>query len=217
MKTNFPVVSALVGTLLFACGAARGEEPKLAVPSAEATKKPAGFGAVEFRGWHQGEPPVKLIRKDEGFCALTGVTGRFEGDGEQVRVYIGDDDYWYLGGQSAQKGVAATCVIVRYPETLKPAYVEPVKILAASYSFGSQYADVTARVRELLRSDDPFQANPLCLLVDPQPGWNKALVIFCQMHGKRAIFSVGEGENVSRSLIQEKARAVPEPGTSQNK
>ena len=194
--------------LLLACGVARGEEPKLAAVPAETTKKPAGFGNVQFREWQQGEPPVKLIRKDEGFCALTGVSGHFQGEGEQIRVYIGEDDYWYLGGKSKQEGIAGTCVI---------AYTPPVKILAASYSFGSQYADVTARVRELLQGDDSFQANPWCLLADPHPGWNKALVIFCEIHGKQAIFSVGEGETVSRSLIWEKAKVVPEPGVAREK
>ena len=70
---------------------------------------------VEFRTWHHGEPPVRLIRQDEGFCALTLVTGHFQGGGEVVKVYIGEDGYWYLGGQSGQEGVAAKCVIVRYP------------------------------------------------------------------------------------------------------
>jgi hypothetical protein len=88
---------------------------------------------------------------------------------------------------------------------------QSVKILAASYSFGSDYADVTGRVSDLLQSDAPFQANPECLHVDPHPGWNKALVIVCEVDGKRAIFSVGEGENVSRELLREKARIIPEP------
>jgi hypothetical protein len=73
--------------------------------------KPAPF---ETRTWRQGEAPVRLIRKEEGFCALTLVTGSFQGAGEMVRVYVGDDGYWYLGGESHQEGVAAECIVVRY-------------------------------------------------------------------------------------------------------
>ena len=71
-------------------------------------------GAVEFHSWHQGEPAVKLIRRDEGFCALTSVTGHFAGSGELVEVYLAEDDYWYLGGRSQQNDVAAGCIVVRY-------------------------------------------------------------------------------------------------------
>ncbi|HEY3899910.1 MAG TPA: hypothetical protein VGM54_14925 [Chthoniobacter sp.] len=69
---------------------------------------------VETRAWRQGEPPVRLIPKDEGFCALTMVTGHFQGAGEWVKVWIADDGYWYLGGESHQEGVAAECMIVRF-------------------------------------------------------------------------------------------------------
>ena len=122
---------------------------------------------VEFRSWHQGEPPVKLIRKEEGFCALTGVGGGFAGVGEEVHVYIGDDGYWYLGGKSMQAGVSAECVIMRFPPP--DAKVKKVKILAASYAFGSDCADVTGRVKALIHEGVTFQANPGCLKVDPHP------------------------------------------------
>jgi hypothetical protein len=69
--------------------------------------------AFETRRWEQGDAPIRLIRKEEGFCALTMVTGHFEGGGEMVRVYVADDGYWYLGGDSQQEGVAAECIIVR--------------------------------------------------------------------------------------------------------
>jgi len=78
-------------------------------------RAPAANAALyETKVWHQGEPPVRLIRKDEGFCALTMVTGSFQGAGESVKVYVGDDGYWYLGGESQQEGVAAECIVVRF-------------------------------------------------------------------------------------------------------
>jgi hypothetical protein len=58
------------------------------------------IGSVETKTWRQGEPPLRLIREDEGFRALSLVTGHFQGGGELVKVYMGDDGYWYLGGHS---------------------------------------------------------------------------------------------------------------------
>ena len=75
---------------------------------------PAASPALyETKVWHQGEAPIRLIRKEEGFCALTLVTGSFQGGGEMVKVYVADDGYWYLGGESQQEGVAAECIVVR--------------------------------------------------------------------------------------------------------
>lgn len=85
---------------------------------------------------------------------------------------------------------------------------DAVEVLAASYSFGSQYVDVTKRVQGLLREGKTFQADPTCLLADPHPYWNKALVIFCKVWGKPAIFSVGEGEDVSHELLLKNARVL---------
>ena len=176
--------------------------------------------SVEFHHWKQGDEPLKLIRKEEGFCALTSVTGHFQGGGEVVQVYVGDDGFWYLGGASQQDDVAADCIVVRYPVSAAmaaatvaptPAPTAPLTILAASYSFGSDYADVTERVRELARGGEVFQANPGWLLADPHPYWNKALVIFCEVRGKPSIFSVGEGENVSAEILLKGARPVPVP------
>lgn len=214
MKTKLFLALAVVGTLFAALritGAAEEEEVVIPLigPDFAVRRLPVG-GGVEFRQWHQGEPPVKLIRKEEGFCALTGVGGGFAGSGEQAHVYIGDDGYWYLGGKSMQEGVSAECIIVRTPAA-PPAVTRRVNILAACYSWGSEYSDVTARVKKLLDAGESFQADPGSLLVDPHPGWNKALVIVCEVDGKRAMFSVGEGEPVSHDLLVEKAQLIVDP------
>jgi len=76
---------------------------------------PLSNGApVTFYQWKQGDPPVRLIKYNEGICFLTGVSGHFLGGGEQVRLWIGSDGFWYLGGQSQQQGVSAECAVVRY-------------------------------------------------------------------------------------------------------
>lgn len=90
-----------------------GTQPPWATKPAALQDLPGG-AKYEFRTWHQGNPPIRLIRKEDGYCALTLVTGHFQGGGEVAGVYIGDDGYWYLGGQSGQEGVAAQCIIVHY-------------------------------------------------------------------------------------------------------
>ena len=70
--------------------------------------------AISFFHWEQGQSAVKLIKSTEGFCFLTKVTGRFEGGGEAVRLWINADGYWYLGGDSHQQGVSAECAVLKY-------------------------------------------------------------------------------------------------------
>jgi hypothetical protein len=79
-------------------------------------KEAVMVNGLEFAHWEQGQPPVKLIRSSEGFCALTMVRGAFEGGGEHVRLWVEADGFWYLGGRSFQADVSAECVIVRYRE-----------------------------------------------------------------------------------------------------
>jgi hypothetical protein len=77
--------------------------------------KPAGPpAAATFFYWEQGQPPVRLIRRGEGFCVLTKVSGRFQGGGESVRLWIDGDGWWYLGGESHQLGVNAECAVFKY-------------------------------------------------------------------------------------------------------
>jgi hypothetical protein len=83
-------------------------------------KVEAAADGPEFHTWNQGDPPLKLIRKDEGYCALTTVSGGFAGGGEAVWVSVGEDGYWYLGGRSQQEGVSATCIVIRYSSPAKP-------------------------------------------------------------------------------------------------
>lgn len=72
------------------------------------------FSSVSFSHWEQGQPPLRLIKGTEGICVLTKVTGHFAGGGESVRVWIDDDGYWYLGGDSHQADVAADCAVLKY-------------------------------------------------------------------------------------------------------
>ena len=86
----------------------RSERNWLAAPS----KFPGG--QARFFSWQQGDPPVRLIKRDEGICFLTGVSGQFRGAGEAVALTIESDGYWYLGGHSQAAGVSAECVVLKY-------------------------------------------------------------------------------------------------------
>ena len=85
----------------------------------------AKFEQVE---WRQGEKPLKVIHKDQGFCVLASVSGHFDGPGEMVKVYLDEQDgYWYLTGKSAKEGVRATAIIIRF--------AHPRKINITSYDW----------------------------------------------------------------------------------
>lgn len=83
-------------------------------PLVAAKNVPFKPSSISFAHWEQGQPPVQLIKSSEGFCVLTKVTGHFQGDGESVKLWIDNDGYWYLGGQSHQTEVGADCAVLRY-------------------------------------------------------------------------------------------------------
>ena len=56
--------------------------------------------------WHDGTK----IHNQQGLCFLTKLSGKFEGAGEYVEVYIGKGNYWHFKGNSHQGGVAATVI-----------------------------------------------------------------------------------------------------------
>ncbi len=66
----------------------------------------------EYR-WSSGDKPVKMIAKSEGFCYLSMVGGGFRGFGEEAKVYVGPDDYWYLDGKTGGTPLRARAISVR--------------------------------------------------------------------------------------------------------
>lgn len=57
--------------------------------------------------WSQGAHSVYMGSQSSRACFLTRVTGRFEGGGESVRVFLSGSS-WYLGGNSRQRGVGGS-------------------------------------------------------------------------------------------------------------
>jgi hypothetical protein len=63
-------------------------------------------GKLSYSGgytWEAGQEPVKMIHSSRGFPVIVRVSGKFEGGGEHVDAYVGDDGYWYLSGGSQAK------------------------------------------------------------------------------------------------------------------
>ena len=81
-----------------------------------------------------------------------------------------------------------------------------VKIISAVYGSGTNFADVSGRVADLVCQGPGFNADPGWLKVDPSPGWNKALVVIYQVNGHRHVFTAGEGDRVSAHILLEAAR-----------
>ncbi len=63
--------------------------------------------------WRENQQPTKMIRKEEGFCYLSGINGGFVGGAESGLVYIGDDGYWYLKGLTNQGFLRLQAVAVK--------------------------------------------------------------------------------------------------------
>jgi len=73
-----------------------------------------------------------------------------------------------------------------------------ITMVSATYGSGTNFADVTVRVNDLLRPPGAeFSAQPKALGADPSPGWNKVLVIVYERKHRRCLLTAGEGDNVN--------------------
>ena len=71
-------VAAAVAALALLLGGFAAYRAYAAPPAAE----------VSRYDWKNGDPPVRMIRKEEGFCYLTALSGGFAGGGEVANVYV---------------------------------------------------------------------------------------------------------------------------------
>ena len=82
-----------------------------------------------------------------------------------------------------------------------------ILVISAVYGSGTNFADVTYRVNDLIHQPTvEFFARPEWLKADPTPGWNKALVIVYELEGRRQVFTTGEGGWVDLEILQAPAR-----------
>lgn len=63
--------------------------------------------------WEHNAAPVKMIHKEEGFCYLADIGGAFHGGAEVARVYVGDDGFWYLHGNTGQGFLVVRAIAVK--------------------------------------------------------------------------------------------------------
>jgi hypothetical protein len=82
-----------------------------------------------------------------------------------------------------------------------PAGVEP-RIIAAYFGTGSKFADVTARVAELIgASHAEFRTTEATLQTDPTPGLRKEFMVIYEIGGQRRTFTTYDGGACSRELL----------------
>jgi hypothetical protein len=92
---------------------------------------------IAEQAWKVGDPPVKLLKKEEGFAVLSGITGNFVGLGEEVQISLADDGVWCLQGRSGQSELAAkaTTITISKIGAAKPA---KKSIAAGNYTINSK-------------------------------------------------------------------------------
>ena len=80
-----------------------------------------------------------------------------------------------------------------------------VQVISAVYGESTNFADVSYRVRDLLKSGSGFDVHPNSLQTDPFVGYNKVLVIVYDVKGQRHIFTTYEGDTVSTTTLLQAA------------
>jgi hypothetical protein len=81
-----------------------------------------------------------------------------------------------------------------------------VQVVSAVYGEYTNFADVSYRVRDLIRLDTGFQVQPSFLQADPFVGYHKVLVIVYDVKGQRHIFTAYENDTVSTTTLLEGAK-----------
>jgi hypothetical protein len=97
----------------------------------------------------------------------------------------------------------AGCATANHHPNTAPTTAPPIAItspadqlwvISAVFGSGKKFADVTSRVDTLLHQPSAvFYARAPWLGVDPNPGWNKTLIIVYEFKGRRHIFTTSGG------------------------
>lgn len=69
----------------------------------------------EFEWKQEVEYPTKMVPTYKTACFLTAIQGKFQGSGEAVKIFP-HGGYWWLTGESGQKGVGAKAICISSQE-----------------------------------------------------------------------------------------------------
>lgn len=120
------------------------------------------------------------------------VSGLSAGDVEQARVTASPESV-----KSVPAPEPTTRPVIARPETVKDIRVE-----LALFGSGTQLADVTDRVAQLLRdAPDGFTARADWLHIDPVPGKNKSLMIRYRCRDQERFFLITGGNRASYAAL----------------
>ena len=106
------------------------------------------------------------------------------------------------------RGIASTGEIGRGPRAdhrpviARPETVKDIRVELALFGSGTQLADVTDRVAQLLHDEpDGFTARADWLHIDPAPGKNKSLLIRYRYHDQERFFLITGGNRASYGAL----------------
>jgi hypothetical protein len=78
--------------------------------------QPGRYQPVTVHEIKQGEPDLRMIRANEGVCFMSGMSGKFEGGGEEIGIYVDDQGWRTLYVRSQQVDVRAKATCIRYSD-----------------------------------------------------------------------------------------------------
>jgi hypothetical protein len=90
-------------------GAVKGDARCVAI-------QPGRYQPVTIHEVKQGEADRRMIRANEGVCFMSGMSGKFEGGGEEIGIYVDDQGWRTLYVRSQQVDVRAKATCIRYSD-----------------------------------------------------------------------------------------------------
>jgi hypothetical protein len=100
---------------LLGCSSSPGDGGKVASYERTGTTEEALTNPFQEFSWTQGQAPVVMWPKSQGYCYLSGTTGHYAGGGEAVWVEMdAANNTFLLNGRSGQSGVGGWALCVNW-------------------------------------------------------------------------------------------------------
>jgi hypothetical protein len=104
---------------------------------------------------------------------------------------------WYSLAAEDGKATGLKRTLLEKRIASAPPAISKPRVISARWGGGSNWADVTDRVNDLLASGQQIAANNGSLGADPTPGWRKRLQITYMAYGVQKTMSVDEDQKVA--------------------